>query len=154
MGQRRPAKSASGGPRAKKFDPVPTVIQPRGWPRPRGYANGMLATGRLLAIGGQVGGRPPGMTLVRGLVPQFAQAVDNVLTVVRAAGGSPTDIVSLTIFVTELDQYVAATQPIRAVWRERLGNHYPAMALIGVRALLDAEALVEIQGLAVLNGAP
>jgi enamine deaminase RidA (YjgF/YER057c/UK114 family) len=130
---------------------MPSVIQPKGWPRPRGYANGMLASGRLLAIGGQVGGRPPNMTLARGLVPQFAQAVDNVVTVVRAAGGVPTDIVSLTIFVTDLEQYVGSTQEIRAVWRERLGNHYPAMALIGVRALLDAEALVEIQGLAVLN---
>jgi enamine deaminase RidA (YjgF/YER057c/UK114 family) len=130
---------------------MPSVIQPKGWPRPRGYANGMLASGRLLAIGGQVGGRPPTMTLARGLVPQFAQAVDNVVTVVRAAGGVPADIVSLTIFVTDLEQYVGSTQEIRAVWRERLGNHYPAMALIGVRALLDAEALVEIQGLAVLN---
>jgi enamine deaminase RidA (YjgF/YER057c/UK114 family) len=129
---------------------MPTVIQPRGWPRPRGYANGMMAAGRLLAIGGQVGGRPPGMTLARGLVAQFAQALDNVLAVVRAAGGSPTDIISLTIFVTELEQYLSATPEIRAVWRERLGNHYPAMALYAVRALLDAEALVEIQGLAVL----
>jgi enamine deaminase RidA (YjgF/YER057c/UK114 family) len=130
---------------------MPSVIQPKGWPRPRGYANGMLASGRLLAIGGQVGSRPPGMALARGLVAQFAQAVDNVVTVVRAAGGAPTDIVSLTIFVTDLDQYVGSTQEIRSVWRERLGNHYPAMALIGVRALLDAEALVEIQGLAVLD---
>ena len=130
---------------------MPTVIQPKGWPRPRGYANGMLASGRLLAIGGQVGSRPPGMTLARGLVPQFAQAIDNVLAVVRAAGGNPTDIISLTIFVTDLDQYVASTQEIRTVWRERLGNHYPAMALIGARALLDTEAVVEIQGLAVLE---
>jgi enamine deaminase RidA (YjgF/YER057c/UK114 family) len=130
---------------------MPTVIQPRGWPRPRGYANGMLASGRLLAIGGQVGSRPPGMTLARGLVPQFAQALDNVLSVVRTAGGSPTDIISLTIFVTDLDQYVSSTQEIRTVWRERLGNHYPAMALIGARALLDTEAVVEIQGLAVLS---
>ncbi len=129
---------------------MPTVIQPRGWPRPRGYANGMLASGRLLAIGGQVGSRPPGMTLARGLVAQFAQALDNVVAVVRTAGGSPTDIISLTIFVTELDQYVASTQEIRTVWRERLGDHYPAMALIGARALLDAEAVVEIQGFAVL----
>jgi enamine deaminase RidA (YjgF/YER057c/UK114 family) len=130
---------------------MPTVIQPKGWPRPRGYANGMLASGRLLAIGGQVGSRPPGMTLARGLVPQFAQAIDNVVAVVRAAGGAPTDIISLTIFVTDLDQYVASTQEIRTVWRERLGNHYPAMALIGARALLDTEAVVEIQGLAVLS---
>ena len=131
---------------------MPTVIQPKGWPRPRGYANGMLASGRLLAIGGQVGSRPPGMTLARGLVPQFAQAIDNVIAVVRAAGGTPTDIISLTIFVTELDQYVASTQEIRKVWQERLGNHYPAMALIGARALLDTQALVEIQGLAVIAG--
>ena len=100
-------------------------IQPKGWPRPRGYANGMLASGRLLAIGGQVGSRPPGMTLARGLVPQFAQAIDNVLAVVRAAGGAPTDIISLTIFVTELDQYVASTQEIRTVWRSAWATTTP-----------------------------
>jgi enamine deaminase RidA (YjgF/YER057c/UK114 family) len=126
------------------------VIQPKGWPRPRGYANGMLAAGRLLAIGGQVGSKPPGMTLVRGLLPQFAQAMDNVIAVVKAAGGKPSDVVSLTIFVTDLGQYQAATRAIREAWSQRFGNHYPAMALVEVKSLIDHDALVEIQGFAVL----
>ena len=126
------------------------VIKPKGWPTPPGYANGILASGKLLAIGGQVGSRPPGMTLVRGLVEQFAQALDNVVAVVRAAGGAPGDIMSLTIFVTDLGEYLAAAQEIRTAWRKRMGKHYPAMALVEVKALLDAEAVVEIQGLAMI----
>ena len=129
---------------------MPQNIQPKGWPRPRGYANGMVAAGRLLAIGGQVGARPPGMALSRGLVTQFGQSIENVITVVRAAGGEPTDVVSLTIFVTDLPQYLASTQDIRLVWRNHFGNHYPAMALVEVKALIEPEALVEIQGLAVI----
>jgi enamine deaminase RidA (YjgF/YER057c/UK114 family) len=129
---------------------MPDVIQPKGWPRPRGYANGIAASGRLLAIGGQVGARPPGMVLARGLVAQFAQALDNVVQVVKAAGGTPADVVSLTLFVTDLPQYQAATRDIRDAWRTRFGSYYPAMALIEVKGLIDPEALVEIQGLAVL----
>jgi len=128
------------------------VIKPKGWPTPPGYANGILAAGKLLAIGGQVGSRPPGMKLVRGLVEQFAQALDNVVTVVRTAGGAPADIVSLTIFVTDLGEYLAASREIRAAWLKRMGKYYPAMALVEVKALLDAEAVVELQGLAVIPG--
>jgi enamine deaminase RidA (YjgF/YER057c/UK114 family) len=126
------------------------VVQPKGWPRPRGYANGLVASGRLLAIGGQVGGRPPSMDLPRGLVAQFAQALDNVLSVVRAAGGQADHVLSLTIFVTDLRQYTVATREIGVAWRERFGTHYPAMALVEVKSLLDPDALVELQGLAVL----
>jgi enamine deaminase RidA (YjgF/YER057c/UK114 family) len=129
---------------------MPQNIQPKGWPRPRGYANGMLASGRVLAIGGQVGAKPPGMAMSRGLVAQFAQAVDNVVAVVRAAGGAPTDVISMTIFVPEMAQYLAASREIRTVWSERFGNHYPAMALVEVKALIEPEAVVEIQGLAVI----
>ena len=125
-------------------------VQPKGWPRPRGYANGMQASGRVLAIGGQVGAKPPGMALCRGLVAQFAQAVENVITVVRAAGGHPTDIISMTIYVTDLAQYLSASHEIRAAWSERFDNHYPAMALVEVKALIEPEAVVEIQGLAVM----
>ena len=127
------------------------IIQPKGWPRPRGYANGMVASGRLLAIGGQVGGRPPGMSLARGMVAQFAQALDNVLAVVRAAGGQPEQVLSLTLFVTDLPQYQSVTHAIREVWSARFGDHYPAMALVEVKSLIDPEALVEIQGFAILG---
>ena len=128
---------------------MPEIVQPPGWPRPRGYANGMIATGRLLAIGGQVGARP-GAPLERGFVAQFAAAVDNVVAVVAAAGGQPTDVVSLTLFVTDQHAYHTATKEIREVWRARFHDHYPAMALVEVKGLIEPEALVEIQGLAVL----
>lgn len=126
------------------------VIQPKGWPRPRGYANGVLATGQLLAIGGQVGSKPGAAGMPRGFVAQFAQTLDNIIAVVRAAGGRATDIVSLTIFVTDQRLYQAATKQIGQAWRARFEDHYPAMALVEVKGLIDAEALVEIQGLAVL----
>lgn len=129
---------------------MPEVIQPRTWPRPRGYVNGMVAGGRILAIAGQVGGRPPSMQIPPGLPAQFAQAVDNVLAVVKAAGGRAADVISLTIYVTDLPQYQAATSDLGQAWRARFGDHYPAMALIEVKGLIDPEALVEIQGLAVL----
>ena len=97
-----------------------------------------------------MGARPPGMDLARGLVAQFAQALDNVVGVVKAAGGRAEDVVSMTVFVTDMAQYQAATHDIRVAWRARFGDHYPAMALIEVKSLIDPEALVEIQGLAVL----
>ncbi len=129
---------------------MPEVIQPRNWPRPRGYVHGMVAGGRILAIAGQVGGRPPSMQIAAGLPEQFAQAVDNVLAVVKTAGGRAADVISLTIYVTDLPQYQAATAVLGEAWRARFGDHFPTMALIEVKGLLDPEALVEIQGLAVL----
>jgi enamine deaminase RidA (YjgF/YER057c/UK114 family) len=126
------------------------VILPRGWPRPRGYAHGVRASGSLLAVAGQVGAKPAGGPMPRGFVDQFARALDNVIAVVEAAGGEPGDLVSLTLFVTDLRQYRAHTEEIGRAWRERFGGHFPAMALVEVKALLDPEALVEVQGLAVL----
>ncbi len=125
------------------------VVQPASWPRPRGYAHGRLGAGRLLAIAGQIGSEP-GMTLPSGFLAQFARAIDNVLEVVQTAGGAPTDLLSLTLYVTDLRQYRAATAELGAAWRARFGTHYPAMALVEVKGLLDPKALVEIQGLAVL----
>jgi enamine deaminase RidA (YjgF/YER057c/UK114 family) len=136
---------------------MPTVIQPRNWPRPRGYANGIAATGRIVAVGGQIGGRPPAMELPREFAAQFVQAVDNVIEVVRAAGGQPPDIVSMTIFVTDQRPYHAAMKEIGDAWRERFGKHFPAMALVEVKGLMEPRAQVEIQAMAVIEegaGAP
>lgn len=127
------------------------VVQPTGWSRPRGFSHGMVASGRVLAIGGQIGTKPPGAQLVQGgLTAQFAQCIDNVLAIVAAAGGRPDDVISMTVFVTDRRAYLDATKAIGAAWRERFGSHYPAMALVEVAALLEPEALVEIQALAVL----
>lgn len=129
---------------------MPNVVLPKAWPRPRGYAHGMVAAGRVLAIGGQIGQRPTGGPLPRGLVAQLAQCLDNVIAVVDAAGGRAEDVISLTLFVTDQRQYQDATAEIGKAWRERFGKHYPAMALVEVAGLLEPEALVEVQGLAVL----
>lgn len=126
------------------------VILPKGWPRPKGYAHGMAASGRVLAIAGQIGGKPPKMDMPRGFAAQFAQALANVLAVVGAAGGQPAHLVSLTIYVTDQRLYHSAADEVAAAWRKLIGSHYPAMALVEVKGLIDAEALVEIQGMAVI----
>lgn len=129
---------------------MPDLIQPKGWPRPKGYAHGVVAAGRLLAIAGQIGGKPPKMELPRGFAAQFTQALHNVAAVVQAAGGKPTDVISMTIFVTDQRQYHAATEDVGKSWQEIFGKHFPAMALVEVKGLIDAEAVVEMQGLAVI----
>ena len=133
---------------------MPRTILPDGWSRPRGYANGMsvpMAGGELLAIAGQIGwnAREEFESLEFG--PQFRQALQNVVAVVEAAGGTVQDIISLTIYVTDKREYIAQIEQVGAAYRELLGKHFPAMALVGVRELLEDRAKVEIQGLAVLQ---
>lgn len=124
-----------------------------GWPRPKGYANGRVGTGRAIHVAGQIGWDEHG-TMASGMVAQFARALDNVITVVRTAGGVPEDITSMTVFVADLQAYRDGVREIGAAWRERLGKHYPAMTLVEVKALLDPHALVEIQATAYAGGEP
>jgi enamine deaminase RidA (YjgF/YER057c/UK114 family) len=126
------------------------VIVP-GWPEPKGYANGRVGEGRALHVGGQIGWDAGGALAAGGLVPQFAQALDNVLAVVRAAGGAAEDIASMTIYVTRIEDYRAARRALGPVWRARMGRHYPAMALVAVAALVEPDAVVEIQAIAHLT---
>lgn len=126
------------------------VIQPPGWPRPRGYSNGMAAHGELLAIAGQIGWDEHEEPVSPEFLPQWAQALRNVAAVLHAAGGDPQDLVSLTIYVTDKRQYIAAGRDIGRIYREILGKHFPTMALVQVAGLLEDWALVEIQALAVL----
>lgn len=125
------------------------------WPAPRGYSNGRVGRGRVLHVGGQIGWVPDdaGRFVFResDLVGQFAQTLDNVLEVVRAAGGEVADIASMTVFVTDIPAYRASQRALGAAWRERLGKHFPAMALVGVTSLVEPEALVEIQAIAYLG---
>jgi enamine deaminase RidA (YjgF/YER057c/UK114 family) len=121
-----------------------------GWPAPKGYANGRVGDGRALYVGGQIGWDARGAFPPGGLVPQFAQALDNVLAVVRAAGGAAEDIASMTVYVTSIEDYRAALRALAPVWRERMGRHYPAMALVAVAALVEPEAVVEIQAIAAI----
>ena len=119
-----------------------------GWPAPKGYANGRVGEGAALYVGGQIGWDERGAFPPGGLIPQFARALDNVLAVVRAAGSAPEDIASMTVFVTSIDDYRAAQRALGPVWRERMGRHFPAMALVAVTALVEPEAVVEIQAIA------
>jgi enamine deaminase RidA (YjgF/YER057c/UK114 family) len=129
---------------------MPRTILPAGWKRPRGYANGMAAHGELLAVAGQIGWNADEQFESDAFVDQFRQALANVVAVVEAAGGSPLDIISLTIYVTDKHEYIADIQRVGQVYRDLLGKHFPAMALVGVAALLEPRAKVEIQALAVL----
>jgi enamine deaminase RidA (YjgF/YER057c/UK114 family) len=130
---------------------APEVTVP-GWPAPRGYANGRTGEGRVVHVAGQIGWDEHGV-FAEGLVAQLARALDNVLAVVRAAGGTGEDVATMTVFVTDIAAYRAAQKELGAVWRPRLGKHFPAMALVAVSALVEPAAVVEIQATAYVGGA-
>lgn len=124
------------------------------WPKPRGYANGRTGHGAVLHVAGQIGWDEHGKFVEGGLGPQFAKALDNVLAVVRAAGGAPEDLAAMTVFVTDIEDYRTSQAILAPIWRERLGRHYPAMALVAVSALVEPAAVVEIQAVAYVGAAP
>jgi NAD(P)-dependent dehydrogenase (short-subunit alcohol dehydrogenase family)/enamine deaminase RidA (YjgF/YER057c/UK114 family) len=130
-----------------------TVINPEELGAPRGWNNGMLAPagGRTLFIAGQTARDASGRVTVPDFVPQFDQALGNVLAVLRAAGGEAGHIGRLTIYVTDIARYRASLKPLGEAYRRRMGTHYPAMALVEVTSLVDEQALVEIEATAVLG---
>lgn len=130
-------------------------VSPPHFAPPKGYAHGAVTRGALLHVGGQVGWDPAtGRFASDDFVQQLAQCLDNVLAVVAAAGAGPSDIARMTVYVTDLDAYRTRLREVGAVWRARLGRHYPAMALVGVAGLVEREALVEIEAVAVVPEAP
>lgn len=131
-----------------------TFIQPEGWVPPKGYANGVVASGKMIFTGGMVGWDPTKAvaTFPEGFDAQFAQALSNVMAVVKAAGGKAEDIVRMTVYVTDKREYLASLKGIGAAWKQHLGRHYPAMALVQVAALVEDAAKVEIEATAVLEG--
>jgi enamine deaminase RidA (YjgF/YER057c/UK114 family) len=118
----------------------------------RGYSNGVLAplNGKLLFIAGQIAWDEHQRIVSSNFVEQFDRALANVITVVEEAGGKPDQIAHLVIYVTDKSEYRARTREIGQRWRERMGSHYPAMALVEVKSLLEDEAKVEIEGTAVI----
>jgi enamine deaminase RidA (YjgF/YER057c/UK114 family) len=129
-------------------------INPGELGRPSGFSHAVSATGgRLIFLAGQTGYAPDGQIVPGGVVPQFEQALINLLAALRAAGGEPADLVSLTIYAVDLADYRAHGSEIGAVWRRLCGHEYPAMAAVGVARLWDADALVELQGAAVVGAA-
>lgn len=128
-------------------------INPEALGRPVGYANGLLTTRdfRLLFIAGQVGWDESQQLVSTDFVEQFDRALRNVLTVVREAGGAPDGIARLVIYVTDKEEYRARRTEIGERWRAQMGKHYPAMALVEVKGLLEDGAKVEIEGIAVIS---
>ena len=131
-----------------------TVIQPEGWAKPRGYSNGVVATGKMLFIGGMVGWDPRSQEpkFPSGFPAQFDQALSNVVEVLKTAGGTPEQLTRLTVYVTDKQAYLASLKECGAAWKKHIGRHYPAMALVQVVALVEDQALVEIEATAVLDG--
>jgi enamine deaminase RidA (YjgF/YER057c/UK114 family) len=132
------------------------IINPTIWARPKGYSNGIKASaGRLVLIAGQIAWDERQRMVGRGhFAIQFDQALANVLTVLREAGGQAEHLVKLTIFVTDKEAYRRQQQEIGQAYRRRMGKHYPAMSLVEVKSLLEDDALVEIEAMAVIESIP
>jgi enamine deaminase RidA (YjgF/YER057c/UK114 family) len=127
------------------------TLLPEGWKAPIGYANGIAVdAGRIVFIAGQVGWNAEQVFESEELVPQFRRALDNVLAVLAAAGGRPEHIGRLTAYCCDKPAYLAARKQLGAIWRERMGAHYPAMSMIFVSDLLDHPGKVELEATAVL----
>ena len=127
------------------------LVNPPNFPKPRGYTNGVVVgPGRTLYVAGQVAFDREARIVSPDFATQFLLALDNVIDVVRAAGGGSEHLVKLLAFVTDLDKYRAAQKAIGEGWRARMGSYWPAMSLVRVAGLLEAGALVEIEGTAVL----
>jgi len=127
-------------------------INPAELARPSGFSHAVAATGRMVFLAGQTGVDRDGNVAGGGVVPQFERALTSLLTALGAAGGLPSDLVSLTIYLTAMADYQAHARDIGAVWRRLAGTEYPAMAAVGVTRLWLPDLLVEIQGIAVVNG--
>ncbi len=126
-----------------------TALQPPGWPAPRGYSNGMVGRGRVALIGGQIGWDEAGR-FPDGLVAQTRQALLNILAVLKEAGGGPEHIGRLTWYVTDMAEYRASLRDLGPVYRDVMGKHFPAMALVQVVSLVEPAARVEIEATAII----
>lgn len=126
-----------------------TQVQPPGWPAPRGYSNGMMGQGRVLLVGGMVGWDAE-QRFPAGFVPQCRQALENIMAVVREAGGGPEHVGRLTWYVTDMAEYRASLAELGPAYRAVMGRNFPAMALVQVGALVEPEAKVEIEATAII----
>ncbi len=125
------------------------IVQPEGWAPAKGYANGVAcAGGRTVYVAGQIGWDGQCVFHTDDFVGQFDQALANVVAVVRAAGGGPEHLVKMTVYVTDLDAYRTSLREVGRCWKERIGRHFPAMALVGVAGLVERRAKVEIEAVA------
>ncbi|ROZ72387.1 RidA family protein [Ramlibacter sp. WS9] len=126
------------------------VILPAGWPRPKGYSNGVVASGRMLFIAGMIGWDSQGQFHTDDFAAQARQALQNIADVLREAGGKPEHIVRMTWYVTDKREYMAAAREIGQAFREIIGSYNAAMTAVEVKALIEDRAKVEIEATAVL----
>jgi enamine deaminase RidA (YjgF/YER057c/UK114 family) len=129
---------------------APQDLQPMHWARPKGFANGMLAEGRLVFIAGQIGWTGDCKWEARDFAGQFRQALLNVITVLKEAQGRPEHIVRLTWYVLDKQEYLSSLKGVGEAYRELMGKHYPAMAVVQVSGLMEDEARLEIEATAVV----
>jgi enamine deaminase RidA (YjgF/YER057c/UK114 family) len=126
------------------------VLQPKGWPRPRGYSNGIEAEGRMVFVAGQIGWDEQGAFPSSDFVAQFRQALLNTLAVLKEASAGPEHVTRMTWFITGRDEYLASLTRLGTAWKELMGRNYPAMAVIIVAGLIEEEAKIEIETTAVV----
>jgi len=129
------------------------TLLPAGWPRPKGYANGVSARGRTVFTAGVVGWDAQEKFAAPDLPGQFRQVLRNIVAILAEDGARPEHIVRMTCYVTDIESYRGSLREIGAAWRETIGAHYPAMAVVEVRALVEARAKVEIEATAVVPDA-
>ena len=127
-----------------------TILQPEGWAKPKGYANGVMASGRTVFIGGQIGWNGQCQFETDDFVGQVRQTLENIVAILAEAGGKPEHITTMTWYFTDKQEYLANLKGIGQAYREIIGRHFPAMAAVQVVALIEDRAKIEIQAIAVI----
>ena len=126
------------------------ILQPPSWARAKGFSNGIVASGKLVFIAGQVGWTGQGEWKEKSFAGQFRQTIQNILAVLAEAKGRPEHIVRMTWYVLDRDEYLASLKEVGAAYRELMGRHYPTMAVVQVSGLVEREARLEIEATAVI----
>ncbi len=126
------------------------ILLPEGWPRPRGFSNGISATGRQIFLSGQIGWLPDGSFESEDFPDQFRQTLKNIIAVLEAGGAEPGHIVRMTWFVTDKQDYLCNQRALGDIWKDLMGAHYPVMSVLEVAALLENKAKIEIEVTAVV----
>jgi enamine deaminase RidA (YjgF/YER057c/UK114 family) len=145
----RQSGAAASRPSEQQQESRLRVLQPSGWPQPKGYANGVMAEGRLIVTGGVVGWDVAGR-FADGLVAQVRQTLENIVAILAEGGARPDHLVRLTWYVVDMDEYVSNLKMLGKVYREVIGTHYPSMALVQIVRLVEPSARVEIEATAVV----
>ncbi len=127
-----------------------TILQPPGWPQPKGYANGIAVTGRMIFTAGVIGWNEREVLVSHRLDQQFAQALRNIIAIIAEGGARPEHIVRLTIYITDTQEYLVSRDELAPLWKSIMGNHYPAIAMVEVVRLVEKSAKVEIEATAVI----